>query len=183
MIFIIEGIDRVGKTTLANKLSEKFNIPIYKRERLGGNDVNLDLIAAGNKHAVDRNIFSNYIRANSLVEFWNSDAFQQNIILDRFHWTESVYSLVDRGSREPMQYMACVEAEMLKNKDKYFIIQVMPTDIKRSSAEHGKDLVKHQVEFDMLYDSSRLNKYRCSYGTIDLCIDEVERRLNNGTSK
>ena len=177
MIFIIEGIDRVGKTTLANKLSEKFNIPIYKQERLGGNDVNLDLIAAGNKHAVDRNIFSNYIRANSLVDFWNSDAFKQNIILDRFHWTESVYSLVDRGSREPMQYMACVEAEMLKNKDKYFIIQVMPTDIKRSSAEHGKDLVKHQVEFDMLYDSSRLNKYRCSYGTIDLCIDKVEKLL------
>ena len=30
MIIIIEGIDRVGKTTLANMLSERFNIPIYK---------------------------------------------------------------------------------------------------------------------------------------------------------
>ena len=33
MVIIIEGIDRTGKTTLANELSKRFNIPIYKKDR------------------------------------------------------------------------------------------------------------------------------------------------------
>ncbi len=43
MIIIIEGIDRVGKTTLANMLSERFSIPIYKQERIGGNEIQLNI--------------------------------------------------------------------------------------------------------------------------------------------
>ena len=33
MIVIIEGIDRVGKTTLANKLHDEYGFEIYKSER------------------------------------------------------------------------------------------------------------------------------------------------------
>ena len=33
MVIIIEGLDRTGKTTLANELSKRFNIPIYKKDR------------------------------------------------------------------------------------------------------------------------------------------------------
>ena len=64
-----------------------------------------------------------------------------------------------------------------------FIIQVMPVDIKWSSRQHGSDLVRHQKEFDDLYNKSKLNKYRCTFYSYDMCINEVERRLNNVETK
>jgi hypothetical protein len=97
--------------------------------------------------------------------------------MDRFHWTEAVYSLVDRHNPEVMTMMKNIEAEMFKHKDKYFIIQVMPVDIKWCSRQHGSDLVRHQKEFDKLYKESKLNKYRCTYSSIDMAVNEIYRRL------
>lgn len=171
MVIIIEGIDRVGKTTLAEKLSERFNIPIMKQERIGGN----------NQTSTD-NALINYGRAVGLVDVFNSDWFTQDIIMDRFHWTEAVYSDVERGNFEQYQRMNTVERQMLQKKDKYLIIQVMPVDIKFSSRQHGSDLTKHQYEFDRIYESSQMNKYRTSFYSYDLAISEVERRLKNGTT-
>lgn len=184
MIIIIEGIDRVGKTTLANMLSERFNIPIYKQERIGGNEIQLNITARNSgRLQKSSNLLMNYTRARTLVDFWNWNGYNDNIIMDRFHWTEAVYSLVDRHSPEVRTMMENIEREMLTQKDKYLIIQVMPVDIKWSSRQHGSDLVRHQKEFDDLYNKSKLNKYRCTYYSFDMCINEIERRLNNGTSE
>lgn len=184
MIIIIEGIDRVGKTTLANKLSERFGIPIYKQERIGGNDIQLNIGCRNNDGLMKSfNALMNYTRARTLVDFWNWIGYNDNIIMDRFHWTEAVYGVVDRHSLEAKIMMESIEAEMLKQKDKYLIIQVMPVDIKWCNRQHGSDLTRHQKEFDDLYNKSKMNKYRCTYFSYDMCIDEVERRLNNGTTK
>ncbi len=181
MVIILEGIDRVGKTTLANMLSERFNIPIYKQERIGGNEIQLNITCRNNGRLMkSSNLLMNYTRACTLVEFWNWSGYNDNIIMDRFHWTEAVYSLVDRKSPEVMTMMKNVECEMLKQKDKYLIIQVMPVDIKWSNRQHGSDLSRHQKEFDKLYEESKMNKYRCTYYSYELAISEVERRLNNG---
>lgn len=181
MVIILEGIDRVGKTTLANMLSERFNIPIYKQERIGGNEIQLNMGCRNSGRLMkSSNLLMNYTRACTLVEFWNWSGYNDNIIMDRFHWTEAVYSLVDRKSPEVMTMMKNVENEMLKQKDKYLIIQVMPVDIKWSNRQHGSDLSRHQKEFDKLYEESKMNKYRCTYYSYELAINEVERRLNNG---
>lgn len=172
MVIIVEGIDRVGKTTLAKMLSVRFGIPILKQERIGGNN-----------QASNDNALINYGRALGLVDIFNSNCFTQNIILDRFHWTEAVYSLIDRNNNEQLLRMNEVELQMLKYKDKYLIIQVMPVDIKRCSRMHGSDLTQHQKEFDSIYSSSEMNKYRCTYVSYSLAIDEVERRLNNVKAK
>lgn len=178
MIIIIEGIDRVGKTTLAKLINKKFNIPIYKQERIGGNEIQLNVSCRNNGRLMkSSNLLMNYTRARTLVDFWNWSGYKQDIILDRFHWTEAVYSLVDRHSPDVMQMMENVEREMLNQKDKYFIIQVMPVEIKWSSREHGSDLTRHQKEFDKLYDKSELNKYRCTFYSYDLVLNEIERRL------
>lgn len=182
MIIIIEGIDRVGKTTLANMLSERFNIPIYKQERIGGNSIELSPVRSGKFMAYENQVL-NYCRAKTLVDFWNWIGYNDNIIIDRYHWTEAVYSTVDRHSTYSYNLMKDVEEIMLKQKEKYLIIQVMPVDIKLCSREHGYDLTKHQEMFDELYNESKLNKYRCTYSSYDLCIDEVERRLRNGETK
>ena len=177
MVIIIEGIDRVGKTTLANKISEEFDVPIYKQDRIGGNFVNLSRRRSGNT-MIQQNVLHNYIRANTLVDFWNWSGFTQNIIMDRFHWTEAVYSLIDRNSPEQYENMKLIEKSMLEHKDKYMIIYVVPTDINWSSRQHGKDLTRHNEEFNMLYKDSKLNKYMCSLFSIDMAIDKVRGVLN-----
>ena len=66
MIIIIEGIDRVGKTTLANMLSERFNIPIYKQVRIGGNEIQLNITARNSgRLQKSSNLLMNYTRART----------------------------------------------------------------------------------------------------------------------
>lgn len=168
MVIIIEGIDRVGKTTLANKLSEKFNIPIIKQERIGGNTDNSS-----------SNSLINFGRAIGIVDLINNDCFEKNIIFDRFHWTEAVYGLCDRNIKESVDRMSYVENIMSKHSEKYFIIQVVPVDINWCSRQHGKNLESFQLIFDDLYNRSKLDKYKCTFYSFDLCMKEVERRLKN----
>lgn len=181
MVIIIEGIDRVGKTTLANKISEELNVPIYKQDRIGGNKL---LVDNGESNTIKNyrtcNICENYMRAKTLVDFWNWPGFTQNIIMDRFHWTEAVYSLIDRGSREQYDAMKLIEKNMLQRPDNYIIIYVMPTDIKWSSRQHGKDLTKHNEEFVKLYNESKLNKCMCTLFTTDVVLNKIRGILSNG---
>jgi len=177
MVIIIEGIDRVGKTTLANKISKEFNVPIYKQNRIGGNFVSLSKSRSGNVFATN-NILDNYVRAKTLVDFWNWSGFTQNIIIDRFHWTEAVYSLVDRDGPSQYENMKLIERDMLEQKDKYIIIHVVPMDIGWSSRQHGSDLTKHYKEFSKLYNDSKLNKCACSLISMDMVIDKVRGVLN-----
>ena len=84
MVIIIEGLDRTGKTTLANELSKRFNIPIYKkdREELGQSFEEDELINLGDSIAT--------------VKLFNSELFKgRHVILDRFHWSEYVFNMVD----------------------------------------------------------------------------------------
>ena len=179
MVIIIEGIDRVGKTTLANKISKELNVPIYKQDRIGGNFVNLSKSRSGNVFATN-NILGNYVRAKTLVDFWSWPGFTQNIIMDRFHWTEAVYSLVDRDCLSQYENMKLIERDMLEHKDKYIIIYVVPTDIKWSSRQHGSDLTRHNEEFVKLYNESKLNKCMCTLFTMDVVLDRIRGILSNG---
>lgn len=174
MVIIIEGIDRVGKTTLANMISKKYHIPIFKQER----------IEKGTLTALGKvgNYYENYIRAKSLVEFWNSDSFTQDIIIDRFHWTEAVYSWVDRDTTTPAHLMLyaddSVQKLMSKKRDKYLIIYVKPTDIEWSSQQHGKDLHRHNDMFDTIRNYSLRHDVFIPNNIIDCTYYEFEDVLD-----
>lgn len=174
MVVIIEGIDRVGKTTLANMISKKYHVPIFKQER----------IEKGTLTALGKvgNYYENYIRAKSLVEFWNSDSFTQDIIIDRFHWTEAVYSWVDRDTTTPVHLMLyaddSVQKLMSKKRDKYLIIYVKPTDIEWSSQQHGKDLHRHNSMFDVVRNYSIYNNTLIPSNIIDCTYNEFEDVLD-----
>lgn len=174
MVIIIEGIDRVGKTTLANMISKKYHIPIFKQERIEKGT----LTAFGEVG----NYYENYIRAKSLVEFWNSDSFTQDIIIDRFHWTEAVYSWVDRDAIIPSKLMLCtddsVQRLMSKKRDKYIIIYVKPTDIEWSSQQHGKDLHRHNDMFDAVRNYSVRDNILTPSNIIDCTYYEFEDVLD-----
>ena len=172
MIIIIEGIDRVGKTTLADAIKEKFNIPIFKQERVGGNDLSTQFMSD-----------VNYGSTLGQIRFWNWSGFNDHIIVDRFHWTEAVYSLIDRNNDKPMEHIPSIEAYMSQCKDKYLIVQVMPTDIEWSSTQHGADLSRHQAQFDMLYDKCNLNKCRCDRFSYDYVLNKIGHYLHPDVSQ
>lgn len=170
MVIIIEGIDRVGKTTLANMISKKYHIPIFKQERIE------------KSRYVTLNNFENYVRAKSLVEFWNSDSFTQDIIIDRFHWTEAVYSYIDRDTNVPAEFMLytdySVQKLMSKKRDKYLIIYVKPTDIEWSSRQHGKDLRRHNDMFEAVRNYSVRDNMLTPNNIIDCTYNEFEDVLD-----
>ena len=165
MIIIIEGIDRVGKTTLANKLSSELNIPIFKKDRIGKNNIDYNSTAF------------NYGNAAGIVDIWNWKDFKQDMIVDRFHWTESVYGQVERGLNESRYYMGLIEERMLLRKNKYLMIYMRPTSIERSSEEHGKDLSEHLKRFDELATNTQLNLIVGDYNQIDEIIKTIKEKI------
>ena len=166
MIIIIEGIDRVGKTTLANMLSKEFNISVFKKDRICGNEAKDEEAAA-----------FNYGNAAGLVDMWNWIGFKQDIIVDRFHWTESVYGQVERGSNESRYYMGLIEERMLLRKNKYLMIYMRPTSIERSSEEHGKDLSEHLKRFDELATNTQLNLIVGDYNQIYKIVNNIREMV------
>lgn len=166
MIIIIEGIDRVGKTTLANMLSKEFNIPVFKKDRICGNEAKDEEAAA-----------FNYGNAAGLVDMWNWIGFKQDIIVDRFHWTESVYGQVERGLNESRYYMGLIEERMLLRKNKYLMIYMRPTSIERSSEEHGKDLSEHLKRFDELATNTQLSLIVGDYNQIYKIVNNVREMV------
>lgn len=166
MIIIIEGIDRVGKTTLANKLSSELNIPIFKKDRICGNEAKDEEAAA-----------FNYGNAAGIVDIWNWKDFKQDMIVDRFHWTESVYGQIERGVSDSRYYMGLIEERMLLRKERYLMIYMRPTSIERSSEEHGKDLSEHLKRFDELAAVTQLNLIVGDYNQIDNIVKEVKEIL------
>lgn len=120
MVIIIEGLDRTGKTTLANELSKRFNIPIYKkdREKCGDSFVDDELINLGDSIAT--------------VKLFNSELFKgRHVILDRFHWSEYVFNMVDRRAHLQEKYLDLVCEEMNNNPSNYIVIHMHPTNLLR----------------------------------------------------
>lgn len=164
MIILIEGIDRVGKTTLANKLSQSIGYPILKLNRT----------ILGNKTKIDNEIET---YGEILGEIKVMNFLKPNLIIDRFHWTEAVYSYVNRKSSFSLCMCDSIEAEMAKGD--FFIVYVRPTNIEWSSNQHGAKLVEHNAIFDKLFLESKIRKIECCFDTIDEAIKLIKEAIRN----
>lgn len=159
-MIIVEGIDRVGKTTLVNLLKEKTGWPVLDDSYLYETE---DM-------RKDKRV--NVEKIKTIVNFARdvSDKF----IVDRLHWSEMIYGYCDRGYDNVVPVLD-VEDELVKVGAK--IILVVPTDIESSSKQHGKDLSKHAKIFEAVFDDSKMKKFRCDYNTLS---DAVRWVMNNG---
>lgn len=165
MVIIVEGIDRVGKSTLCKQLSSKFNIPIY--QHVG--ERNLDDI-------VSKTETEKILQILEICRLTN--AF---IIFDRLQFTECVYGVVQRNyeEKEAMGNFEKTDEFVINNLADAILILVSPTDIDRSSEEHGRDLSKHDKVFNSLYKKSAIkNKFNCTYETLQEAIDFVSEKIN-----
>lgn len=164
MIIIVEGIDRVGKTTLCKKLSKKFNIQIFKNEKfLGkyiGADTEIELI-------------------NEIINFVKT--LNVNVIFDRLHLSEYVYGKMERDYENETVFD--LENKMIKSFDDLFLILVVPTNIDKSSLEHGKDLKPYNKEFISVFEKSNIkNKFICNYNELDAIVERISE-VQNGNQK
>lgn len=155
MIIIVEGIDRVGKTTLCKKLNEQTNIPIYKHKRQNYSEM---------KNDIETDIMLQLIDIYKLLG--------GSIIFDRFHWSDFTYGVLKRDYSVAAAYENCEKIESYL-KDDAILIYVMPIDIERSSDEHGSNLIQYDSMMNLLAKYSALKIYECTFDTIDDVIKEV----------
>ena len=169
MLIIIEGIDKVGKTTLANRMVnelgfDKFEV-IKKPIRISGSEIEKILT----KTIETEKIYS-VLPALKII-----DKNKVNMLFDRFHLSEYVYGLIDRGYKNNSMF----EVDKILSKFKNIIlILVNPIDIKKSSFEHGSDLTKHYEEINKFFNISRIkNKIVCTYDDFDIMINFLRREM------
>lgn len=152
MVIIVEGIDRVGKTTLCNKINKEINFPIYKHV---GNFVYSRM---DNENETDK-----MIQLLQLCKITNS-----TIVFDRFHFTDYVYGVLERNYNVLIASHNVEEIEEFLKEIKAILIYVSPTDVLKSSIEHGSNLEKHDKMFEELFEESKIeHKFRCDYNSLD----------------
>lgn len=169
MFVVIEGIDRVGKTTLCEKLANELGLCIFKDdicESLNGMDADVKSVAALNAMKSIANVCSS---ANV------------SLVLDRFHATEAVYSCVSRGLNKYKAVSRFLETEVrLESQfcEQYLYIFVKPTDIKFSEEKHGSSLEKHEEFFEYLYSIiPNRSKIEVNFYTLDEAVKKVKERI------
>ena len=165
MMIIVEGIDRVGKTTLCNYLSLAHDMPIYRHvgER--------DLSKITNVTETEK-----VLQISEICRLTN--AF---VIFDRFY-SDYVYGRVERGYDiyEADRNFKLIDDFIANNLSDTILVLVSPTDIKWSSQEHGSDLNKHNALFNYLYEKSTINnKFNCTYDTLQDAFEFVGAKICN----
>lgn len=191
MIIIVEGVDRVGKTTLCEMIEEYYadimNIRRFKDDtRYVHNYLNKEV---------------NTEKNNTIVNMIEQGVIE-NIILDRFHITEFVYGVVERSYKnvdmiDIDRRLADIDkpdtpVDDENNEDDIdpgmsydghihndvVLIYVVPVDIKRSSEEHGYNLERHLRWYNDFYDNTLIkNKIKVDYETLELALDFIDEIL------
>lgn len=164
MIIIVEGIDRVGKTTLCKKLSSAFDIPVYKH-----NSVYFDYSKMDNANETDK-----MLQIIDVIKQCNG-----SIIFDRFHLSDFVYGVIERKYDESLakRNMNIIDNALASGSKKVALILVKPTDIVRSSEEHGKNLDLYENLFESAFEHASVFKMTCDFLTLDKVVEAIANNL------
>lgn len=164
MIIIVEGIDRVGKTTLVDKLKDATNFPVFKHD-----GSLFDYSKMDNMNETDKMV--------QLLEFGKLMG-QPSVIFDRFHVSDFVYGSIERSYDLKEAECNFNRIEDTMKELGVILILVNPTDIEWSSEKHGKDLTLHQASFEAMVEKSSIKKkFMCNFTTLDEVVKEVQKEL------
>lgn len=166
-IIVVEGIDRVGKTTFISKLQSKLGTGhsfVFKH-----NCSIVDYADMDDDNEADKMV--QLLEMCSQIYAVSKDDFV--LLFDRFHASNAVYGIIERNYDFKN---ACENFEIIDDllrKFNTYIVYVKPTNIERSSTEHGKSLKLHDKLFDLFIALSSCNKVVCDYYSLDEAIDYV----------
>lgn len=160
MIVIVEGIDRVGKTTLCNKFVEH-GFKLFKDSYFEGMEITKDIALE---------------KLNTSLRFL--EIFKnENIVIDRFHITEFVYGALERNYTSSEVEFIDKELALL---DAVLILvnPVNAEDLDRASRGHGKDLTIYNSIFNTFYKVSSIKrKHICDFNSIDFIVERLTERV------
>lgn len=173
MIVVVEGIDRVGKTTFCDRLNEATGWPIYKHDNETFDYADMDDVNEVDKMLQILDVI------DQLDDQFGDD---RGIVFDRFHlsnlvygWEERDYNIVDSLTR-----CKAIEQRLLGMKQNVVLVMLYDDNGPyRASIEHGKDLSDYQQMFDFLYDSSELPKIKGTICDVDLMANAVMSASQN----
>jgi hypothetical protein len=158
MIVIVEGIDRVGKTTLCNKLCSMYpSFSVYKHDCSVMSYKDMD-----NVNEADKQL--------QLLDMYG--LLGGDIIFDRFNMSDTVYGVMNRRpgyiydilSNNTYYHFNLIDKKL--HELGAFIVMVEPVDINESSKQHGIDLSEHHDLFNVLFDASTCDKVKVDYNVI-----------------
>ena len=166
MIVVVEGIDRVGKTTLVDNLVEN-----------GFIDIKDKFLVSEVPNIIKYDDFPAYSlgKCESFVVLAEKlDKEGKNVVIDRLHLTELVYGAIDRAGR--VSEVGCLTLDCLLAKMGALLCLVNPTDINFSSEMAGRQLKEHNKLFSYYYSLSSMDKISCDYSTLDAALNEIITR-------
>lgn len=170
LLILIEGIDRVGKSTLAKKLNEKIEGSIlldrsFDDAILGSEEYNQSNTNAREFELI--NFYESLMRANK-------DAV---LIVDRFHLSTCLFETIDRKNFDSIGTMIEIDS-YLSGRDDIYLIEVFPEDIELSSTLHGSDLKDYDKYMMMLFGITTIsNVIATSWNGINNRFDEIVKML------
>lgn len=157
MIIIVEGIDRVGKTTLCKRLKEEIGIAVLKDFTMNGK------------------LKKKIVNEKMLTTLNVLDAFlDQDIVIDRFHLSEAVYGKLDRGYKN--KFVRDIDERL--SQMKACLILVRPENeewLRKAEEEHGSDLEKHAKMFEKWYEKSAIRiKLSTTFSEMDRVVELIK---------
>lgn len=153
MIVVLEGIDRVGKTTLAKKL------------------VKAGFIYLKDEFVLQSKFFSNFNDYSlgkcdsfvAIIKRLNDEG--KNVVIDRLHITELVYGKCKRGTTNQA---GCFALDMELANLGAILFLVEPSDINISNELAGEDQTEMNNLFKTYTKLSSMRHFKCNYDTLDL---------------
>lgn len=177
MIVIVEGIDRVGKTTFCERLQEETGWPVYKHD-----NKLFDYSEMDNSNETDKMVQLLDMIDQLDDQFDYDQEPGPGIIFDRFHLSNIAYGVVERDYcfRSSYDGMAMIEDRLINMKQSVILVMFYDNGgTYRASIEHGKDLYEHQCLLDMLYDCSKLPKIKGTLHDVDAMAEAVALASHN----
>ena len=156
MVIILEGVNKTGKTTFSKLLQEK-GFKYFKNK-------SVEFILQSNK--IDKYSFFNgeLLGMANMLKYMN-----ENIVIDRFHFTEFAYGFVDRNYLS--DYVMHID-KMLNAIGVKLIY--MDDKIEFINERVGRDLSVYKLAMELIYNVSSIDKIKHSlYGPTEKLFEWI----------
>lgn len=171
MIVILEGLERTGKSTIAEILENNFGFVSFKDH----NHLRfMDLKSIANR--LDSTL-------SMLVAL---DKAGKNIVLDRFHISELIYGTNDRGYRDyDFDHIYYIDEVLSHLNTKLYLLERNVNNeyveaFPRKVNESG--LLEYQKKFRYAFDKSYIEN-KCIYNTSEMSFYDVAKDIVNFSKK
>jgi nucleoside 2-deoxyribosyltransferase/thymidylate kinase len=167
MIVILEGLERTGKSTIAEILENNFGFIRFK----------------DHNHLRFMDLKSIANRLDSTLSMLVSlDKAGKNIVLDRFHISELIYGTNDRGYRDyDFDHIYYIDEVLSHLNTKLYLLE---RDVNNEYVEafprkvNESGLLEYQKKFRYAFDKSYIEN-KCIYNTSEMSFYDVAKDIAN----